>query len=236
MFCCSGLASFGQTRDLEVREQLWIGYFNQTRLTARSGIWSDLHLRLTNDFVKDLSLSILRLGYTYYLADNVRLTAGYSFVTQYSTVTQDIPEHRPWQQVQWTDKRARFSMAQYLRVEERFRRKTAAGELIDGHNFNWRFRYQMALTIPLKGTVVAPGIPFLFISDEIMINAGDKILINTFDQNRFFIGPGFQFKPGLNAHLGYLYVYQQLPEVNKFVAIHGIRLFVFQQLDLRRSR
>lgn len=224
-----------QTKEFETREQTWFGYFNQTRFTKRSGIWLDLHLRLTNDFVKQKNLSIIRVGYTYYVSDQVRITAGYTYATQYglSPEEPDVPEHRPWQQIQWFEKKNGFNLMQWFRIDERFRTKVENGELADGYNFNWRFRYNFALTLPLRGKVVQAKTPFLFFNDEIHINAGKEIVNNYFDQNRLFLGFGYQFTSHLNAHLGYMYVFQQLPAGNKYANIHAIRFFVFHNLDLR---
>lgn len=217
-----------------VREQTWFGYFNQTRFTDRSGLWLDLQLRL-NDVADRKSVSIARLGYTYFLSDQVRLTAGYGYITHYGLSDQspDVPEMRPWQQLQWFDRKKGLSLAQYFRVEERFVRKVSGGALTDASRFTWRFRYNFAASIPLKGKQMLPRTPFLFLNDELHINAGKNIINNYFDQNRLFAGVGYQFTGGLNAHLGYLYVFQQLAEGNRYIHINAVRLFVFHNLDFR---
>lgn len=228
---------WSQQKTFKTSEQTWFGYFNQTRFTKHSGLWLDLHLRLTDDFFNQKNLSIIRAGYTYYLSDQVRLTAGYGYITQYALVDgqPNVPEHRPWQQIQWFDKKKGFSMMQAFRVEQRYRTKVVGGELTDDYNFNWRFRYNFALTFPLRGHTVAPKSPFLFFNDEIHINAGKNIVNNYFDQNRLFLGLGYQFTTLINAQLGYLYVFQQLPEGNTYANIHAIRLFVFHNLDFRKQ-
>lgn len=230
-FLCEGAHA---QKDIEARQQTWFGYFNQTRFTERSGLWVDLQLRL-NDIVNQKSVSIARLGYTYFLSDQTRLTAGYGYITHYALNDQapDVPEMRPWQQIQWFDKRKGLSLAQYLRVEERFVRRVSGGELADDHRFTWRFRYNFAVSIPLKGKEILPRTPFLFLNDEVHINAGKNIVNNYFDQNRLFAGVGYQFTRALNAHLGYLYVFQQLPEGDRYIHINAVRLFVFHNLDFR---
>lgn len=225
-----------QEKEIEYREQTWVGYFNQTRFTDKSGLWVDLHWRLTDQFVGRTGVTIARLAYIYYVNDMVRLTAGYAHATQYGEGTNpNVPENRLWQQVQWFEKKNGFNMMQWFRVEERFRRKVTAGELTNDYNFNWRFRYNISFTIPLKGKQVVPKTPFIFLNDEIHINAGENIGINYFDQNRLFLGLGYQFTAHLNAHLGYMYVFQQLPEVNKYVHIDAIRFFIFHNLDFRNQ-
>src|SRR5688572_11050952 len=56
-----------QTKQTESVQQVWLGYFNQTRFNNKWGLWADLHLRSKEDFVTDVSQSIIRLGLTYYL-------------------------------------------------------------------------------------------------------------------------------------------------------------------------
>lgn len=222
-------------KKIDTREQIWTGYFNQTRFTDRSGMWVDLQLR-TNDYFDQKSLRILRLGYTYYVSDPLRLTAGYGYITHYplSGGTPNIPEDRFWQQVQWFDKKESVSLSQYFRIEERFVRQVSNGELTDDSRFTWRFRYNFAITIPLKPGGLGAGAPFVFLNDELHINAGKNVLNNYFDQNRLFGGVGYQFTDNLNAQVGYLFVFQQLPAGDEYIAINAVRLFVFHNLDFRK--
>ncbi|HET9053077.1 MAG TPA: DUF2490 domain-containing protein [Cyclobacteriaceae bacterium] len=229
--------SFSQAKQTDYAEQAWFGYMNQTRLTHRSGIWLDLHLRLNDDFIKQPAVSILRGAYIFYLNDQNRLAGGYAYITQYAPHDDvpNIPEHRLWQQVQWVKQKNRLNLMQWVRLEERFRRKVAEGQLTPGYNFNYRTRYALAVTVPLKGKVVAPRTPFVFVNNELMINFGSGIVYNYFDQNRFFAGVGYQFTGKLNAHLGYLKIFQQLPEPATFRQTDAVRLFVFHNLDFRSN-
>ena len=237
LFLLNGQQAFSQTKESETEEQTWLGYFNQTRFTNKSGMWLDLHLRFTGNFVDQVGQTISRAGYTYYINDHVKLTAAYAHATRYSTTGgPDVPEHRPWQQIQWVEKKNSFSMMQWVRLEERFRRVVAAGELTDDYSFNYRIRYNMSFTIPLKGKQVVAKTPFLFINNELMINFGKQIVYNYFDQNRTFVGLGYQFTSQLNAQLGYMYVFQQLSGGDQYLNINAIRLFVFHNLDLRKTK
>ena len=38
------------TKIIHSREQLWFGYFNQTRFTDKLGMWVDVHYRQTDNF------------------------------------------------------------------------------------------------------------------------------------------------------------------------------------------
>lgn len=46
-----GQHAFSQAKEFETEEQAWLGYFNQTRFTNKSGVWVDLHLRFTGNYV-----------------------------------------------------------------------------------------------------------------------------------------------------------------------------------------
>lgn len=226
-----------QEKNIENFEQSWFAYFNQTRFTEKSGLWVDLHLRLNDNFTNEVGLTIARFGYTYYLSEQTRITAGYAYVTQYGSEANapDIPEHRPWQQIQWVEKKNRFTFMQWIRLEERFRRKVEDSELASGYNFNYRIRYNMALTIPLKGKELVAKTPFILLNNELHINFGKEITNNYFDQNRLFLGVGYQFTPQVNAHIGYMKVFQQLPAAATFRNIDSIRLFVYHNLDFSKK-
>ncbi|MBC7901840.1 MAG: DUF2490 domain-containing protein, partial [Gemmatimonadaceae bacterium] len=127
--------------------QIWGGYFNQTRLSDKWGIWAEAQLRTKEELVTDLSVGIARLGLTYYVNDASKLTAGYAFVNffpsdNHKKISQ--PEHRIWQQFQWHTKFQRNWLMQWFRLEERFRRKIKNDStLSDGYLFNYRVRYNV---------------------------------------------------------------------------------------------
>ncbi|MCW3091009.1 MAG: hypothetical protein JWP81_2078 [Ferruginibacter sp.] len=237
---CLTLSSKAQiSKSTESVQQLWFGYFNQTRLTDKWGLWTDLHLRTREDFTNKFSQSIVRLGLTYYVNDATKLTAGYAYVSIYPAdahkkITQ--PEHRPWQQIQWHTKYGKKRMMQWFRLEERYRRKIINDSTLGkGNNFNYRVRYNIWYDIPFsKAGIVPNGLSFV-VNDEVHINFGKEIINNYFDQNRFFAGLKYQTGEQANLQLGYMNLFQQLPAGNKYRSLHTIRLFYFQNLDVRRN-
>ncbi|MCC6725837.1 MAG: DUF2490 domain-containing protein [Saprospiraceae bacterium] len=230
--------TFFAQKQVQHDAQTWFGYMNQTRLTDKWGLWLDLHLRTKEDFVNDFSAGIIRLGLTYYLNDDAKLTAGYCFVNFFpADAHPDVsqPEHRPWQQIQWHTKYPKLRVMQYLRLEERYRRKLLNGELTDGHSFNYRLRYNFMLMFPLGKKPFQPkSLSFLF-NDELHINFGEEIVFNTFDQNRFVASFNYHLTAHDNLQLGYLNVYQQLASGSKYRSIHAVRLFYAHALDWRKK-
>jgi hypothetical protein len=231
IFFCIFSTVFAQTgKEFEQRKMAWFGYFNQTRFTDKSGLWVDLHLRLNDDYFNEVHAVLARAAYIYYFNDKTRLDVGYAYQNQPGhRGAEDVLEHRPWQQIQWFEKKARFTMMQWIRLEQRYR---AVGQ--EAFAFaNHRARYNIALSIPLTKKEMGPKTPFIFMNNEVFINFGKNVINNYFDQNRFFVGGGYQFTDHLNLQVGYMNVFQQLPAGNKYVNTDAIRLFVFHSIDLR---
>lgn len=223
-----------------VVQQVWLAYFNQTRITDKFGVWGDFHVRTKEDFLNDLSQVIARVGVTYYVTDATKLTAGYAYINHYpadghTKISQ--PEHRPWQQVQWHTKYPKTRMMQWIRLEERYRRKISNDSTVgEGHNFNFRTRYNIFYEIPLTKKGIGRHTFSFVVNDEVHINFGKAVVYNYFDQNRFFTGIKFNTNEHDNVQLGYMNLFQQLPAGNKYRNTHIIRLFYFQNLDLRRKK
>ncbi|MBL7815041.1 MAG: DUF2490 domain-containing protein [Saprospiraceae bacterium] len=220
-------------------EQTWLGMFNQVRLSNRWGLWHDIHFRLKDNFIKEPSQFLIRVGPTFYINDDVRFTVAYNFINHFPDETHkniSQPEHRPFQQIQWYARYGKTRLMQWIRLDERFRRKIKNdNELADGYNFNWRVRYNFALFIPLSKKGLAPKTLQLLLNDEIMVNAGKNIVYNYFDQNRFFAGFNYQFTKESQLQFGYMNLFQQQAAGNKYRQQHTIRLFYFHNFDLRHK-
>ena len=231
-------AGFSQ-KQTTYTEQVWLGYFNQTRFSNKWGLWADFHLRTKEEFFTNFSQSIVRLGLTYYLNDNTKLTGGYAWVNHFPSDNHkniSQPEHRPWQQIQWHSKFQRLRLMQWVRLEERFRRKIENdNELGEGHNFNWKVRYNFFAAFPLAKKSFAPKTWSFILNDEIHINAGKEIVYNYFDQNRFFAGFSYHLNAHDNIQAGYMNLFQQLAAGNRYRSIHAARIFYFHNLDTRMN-
>ena len=219
-------------------QQLWLGVFNQTRFSPRWGTWTDLHLRLHDHFVHDLFQGVARVGLTYYLTDDVRLTAGYAYVHHFPDGARTVgqPEHRLWQQVQWFTKFPKARLMQWVRLEERFRQHVLNNEdLGSNFDFNYRTRYNAALFLPLTKNGFEPGGLQFLLNDELMVNFGEEIRYNYFDQNRLFAGLVYQVNKHAQLQGGYMHLFQQLPAGNVYRNQHSIRVFYSHNFDLRAS-
>lgn len=224
-------------KEIHHREQLWFGYFNQTRVTNKFGLWLDVHYRQTDNFIERPFQFLFRPAVTYFIKDNLRFNVGYAFVNHFPAEGNETsrPEHRAWQQIWWNQKYSGLTTTQWLRFEQRFNRKIANDQLEEGYNFNYRLRYNLSFFIPLNRKEIIAKTPFVAIANEVFLNFGEKIVYNTFDQNRFFAGVGYQFTSHLNAQLGWMNVFQQESAGEKYISTNAIRLFFFHSLDLRHK-
>ena len=231
------VTSFAQTptKTVHNREQAWVAYFNQTRLTDKWGLWLDVHYRMTDNFVSRPLQLLIRPGVTYFIKDNLRATAGYGLIEHYPAkgLQTTRTEHRIWQQISWNQKYPRLATTQWLRLEERYNEKVANDVKTGRYIYTWRTRYNFSFFVPLKGNDIGPKVPYVALQNELFLSFGKNVVYNTFDQNRLFIGMGYQFNSNLNAQLGYMNVFQQNGSGNDYFSSHTIRLYVYHSVDLR---
>jgi hypothetical protein len=230
---------YAQDKHTEYNNQVWLGYFNQTRFSNKWGSWIDLHLRTKEDFFNGLSQSIFRVGITYYLNEAARLTAGYAYVTNYPGDNHpDVaqPEHRGWQQIQWSNDYAKIRTMQWFRLEEKFKRKILNDStLASGYGFYYKIRYNFYLQVPLSKRRFQPNTLSFLVNDEVHINFGKQIVYNYFDQNRFFLGFSFQTSKTSNIRFGYMNLFQQGASGNHYKMINAARVFYYHNIDLRKK-
>jgi hypothetical protein len=231
--------SFGQKKTTTSAQQVWMGYFNQTRFCKKWGAWVDLQLRTKENFFNNFSQALIRAGITYYLTDDTKLTIGdaYSWyfpADNHKQATQ--PEHRPWQQLQWQTNSSRLKTRQGIRLEERFRRKILNDSTLgDENNFNFRARYNFLLQVPLSKGKIKTGDFSFIINDEVHLNFGNEVVYNTFDQNRFFIGFSYQINSYDNLQFGYMNIFQQLASGSNYRSTHVARISYYQNVDWKKS-
>lgn len=241
LFTIIGLAGKAQVVKNNTQvNQLWTGYFSQIRFNDKWGLWTDLQLRTKENFTDNLSQSLVRFGLTHYLTDNTKLTFGYAWINHFPADNHAYvsrPEHRIWQQIQWHTKHPRLRLMQWLRLEEKFRRKVvSATTLGDDYNYNWKLRYNFLLNVPLGNKAFTPKTVSFVANDELHINFGNEIVYNYFDQNRFFIGFNYHVNAVDNIQFGYMNLFQQLASGNSYRNIHAARVFYFHNLDLRKKK
>ena len=238
--CCHSL--FAQTKVTQHYNRTWTGYFNQTRLSEKWGLWADVQPRSKGDWGGEGVAQLLtRVGITYYVNDATKITAGYAYIIDFPAEGHKniaVYEHRPWQQIQWHTKYGgNKKMMQWFRLDERYRRKVLNDDsLAKGYHFNWRLRYNFLYEIPFYKNGNDPKSWSFIVNDEVHVNFGKQIVNNYFDQNRFFLGFKYQTGKQSNLQFGYMNWFQQLAAGNRYRNSHVARVFFFQNLDLRKKK
>lgn len=227
-----------QQKQVITEQKTFIGFFNQNRFTKHIGTWMDLHHRTTDEYFKRPLQSMGRLGLTFYITDHFRLTAGYCFVYNYPAkgFNKSKIEHRPWQQLFFKQEYHKVQTIQILRLEQRYNEEIINDKSTGKYIYTNRIRYSYLLLIPFTKDGIVPGKVFGVLNDEIFLNFGKNITYNTFDQNRFFAGLGYQFSKNSSLHIGYMNIYHQAATVSKYNESHCFRLFIFHNLDFRKEK
>ncbi|MFD2164073.1 DUF2490 domain-containing protein [Paradesertivirga mongoliensis] len=237
-FLLSAFNSFPQ-KEITNQSLYWTRYFNQLALSPKLTWHNEIENRRFFENNRQHHFIIhSRLHYkTFKRAD---FAAGFSYGRQ-SPHTADsefrlsVPELRPYQEVSLTNTYGRrLSVQQRLRMDERFIKNNNGTELLDGYQFNLRFRYRLQASVILSKTG-AEKLTALKIADELMINAGDGIVYNQFDQNRVYLGIEQGVVKGLAVELGYLNWYQQRPSGKQFFARDIVRITLHHKINLYKQ-
>ena len=178
---------------------------------------------------------VFRIGGTYYLNDNTKLTAGYAFIN-YAPATGhqhiDEPENDAWQQIQLYSFIKKKKIKQWLRLEERFKRNVVDDyTLADNSTYTWRARYNIALQIPLSTKGVTLDQFAIAVGDELFYNFGKNVMANYFDQNRAFLGLSYQLNHNDNITAGYMNLFQQQPGGTQYKMYNVLRVSLFKTFN-----
>ncbi|MEO6820813.1 MAG: DUF2490 domain-containing protein, partial [Ginsengibacter sp.] len=191
------------------QNQAWISTNNTIRLTNKWGFIADFHVR-RNDFFRNPNFYFARLAADYWVTNSLTMAVGYAHmwlapsVAGWKTFSN---ENRIYQQLQYVSKFSKLNIMERLRNEQRWQ-QTMINDKPSGQNkFTDRVRLLLSLSMPVFHNRKYPS-PVL--SDELCIQFGQKIVYNTFDQNRLFIGLKQNITKDLWFDIGYMELKQQL--------------------------
>ncbi len=148
-----------------------------------------------------LSQAILRSGLGYALHDHLSLWLGYAWIPNEPPHADTFDEHRIWQQLIWSDSFFQGQVMLRSRLEQRFDER--------GDDVGWRFRQFLKYYRPFKQ---APKLSWV-VWNEVFIdlNQPDWKSDQGFDQNRAFLGLGWQIDKHTRTELGYINQYIRKP-------------------------
>ncbi|PRY15017.1 uncharacterized protein DUF2490 [Pontibacter ummariensis] len=230
---------WAQSTGREVTDQqlIWVGYHSTLELNKG---WSlNFEVEERRFINPDRQHQFLARGQVRHaLGKNWDAVGGFAYFLQsphnpFATEVLVVPELRLHIQLDYKQPLEKLMITHRYRAERRFFRNTAGGELADGYTANYRFRYRLGLEYPLVklGQQRLKG----KLSDEIMVNAGERITHNWFDQNRLYAGLSYPVHKNVSVEAGYLKWFQQRASGNQFYDRDIIRLIVSHKLDLKRK-
>jgi hypothetical protein len=148
----------------------------------------------TRDGVSALDQLLIRPAIGYDLTSRSSLWGGYGYTPSFPADSDVSTENRLWQQYLWAGPGLGSALQWRSRLEERW---------MEGNDrVAWRYRQFLRLARNLGST---QGSPTFVAYDEFKFHLNDTIRTAAgFDQNRAFIGVGFQAGKDARLEVGYL--------------------------------
>lgn len=232
-------SAFAQSTGRQVTEQqlVWYVYNNTLEFSPKWSLTSEVHERRFRKPDEQHQFQVgSRLNYS--LGENWSASAGFAYFLQSPhdpRASNDlvVPELRPYIQVDYRQPLGKLIIGHRYRAEKRFFRNTANGELAEGYTSNYRFRYRLGLEYRVANIRNQPL--KVKVSDEVFLNAGNKIIYNRFDQNRIYIGLNYAVHKNVNVEAGYLSWFQQRAAGNQFFSRDIINLAISHKIDLKKK-
>lgn len=179
-------------------------------VTARWNITGLVFVRRANGLA-DWQQYLFRPNIGYAINKHLEVGLGYTHTRLFPYGDQPVPmeftENNVFQQLILRQKAGKVGLMHRLRLEQRFIDRVVRQEegraIIDGTNYAHRFRFRIDGMIP----VALKERLFISLYDEISVHLQDGMLPDAFDQNRVYIGLGYQMNKKLRLELGVLHHY-----------------------------
>lgn len=242
MLCLCLSEAKSQNRQTVSQASSWTGLFSMVKWHEKWAVSNEFQWR-THDVVKNKQQLIARTSINFFSHKRMMFSLGYAVIKTYPygkfPASFAFQEHRLWQGMEIKDQFNRFFINHRFRVEQRWvEAKTLTLDSTfaraDWNYFN-RIRYRFMVSLPLNKQMIEKGALFLNASDEIFINFGKNINQNIFDQNRVFLGLGYQLLSNANILFGYLHQIASKADAIRFESNHTLVLYFRYNFDLSKK-
>ncbi len=199
----------------------WFIYFGNQAIDKKWNWHNEVQYRNYN-FAGDTQQLLLRTGIGYNLTENNNnILLGYGFINSQNYIpgTDDKAqnnEHRIYQQFITRQNFGRFYLQHRYRVEERF--------LED--DFKMRFRYFLALNVPLNKPKLEDNAFYISAYNEIFLNADSPV----FDRNRLYGALGYVINKNFRVEAGFMRQIQEKTGRNQF------QIVIFNNIPFSSSK
>ncbi len=232
--------TFNGPQEKEVRSSngVWLGFYTKYHFNDKWAYYGEYHVRM-REGVDEMAQIYLRLGATYKIARYLDFTVG--FVNPYywapdpevPNIDKVVPQYRAWEQAVLATPFDHIKVLHQLRLEQRYRRDFEKGSPF---KLTHRFRYKLTAYIPLNHKDFGPHTLFLALYEEIFIQAGKTVVYNHLEDNRAFIGLGYNLSPALQIQAGYMNSFRHDGAPFRYESRNVIRFSVYHHLDFHLDR
>lgn len=229
---------FGQ-KTITNQSLIWYTYVQNLKINERFSVQTDIQER---HFIAPFKQSqfLMRSTFKTAIKHNFDFGVGFCFFLSNTdpTVEYDLetPEVRPY--IEFNNKQPfkRVTVSHRYRLESRFFHNINGKELSKGFSFgSMRFRYQLGLDILLNKPKEEKHTLKLRITDEMMLNFGNKIKYNLFDQNRITVSLQYAPIKAIALEVGYINWFQQRTSGDKYFNRNILRVGVVHNIVLKKK-
>jgi hypothetical protein len=239
LFSCCYFFTKAQDRETVDQTITWFAVNPNIRFAEKWQVVTDAQFRYVHDF--ENMQYMIRAGLSYDITPNLSVVpVGYAFIYNYKYGKQPAGfvnhEQRLWQQVYYKHKIKNIPVNHRFRLEERWLQEHSATNQSDDYSdYQWRARYRILANIPLTRKTLDPKTLYLSVWDEFFISWGETVTFNKINQNRIFIGPGYQITKNTQIQAGFYR--QQLIKANgaKQENNTGVLILLNAYVDLRKK-
>lgn len=228
-------------KNITEQDLIWYGYFQTFQINQKSNLQTEIQER---HFVKPFAQhQFLMRGHYHRLIENTNWEAsvGFAFFLQNPNNPNSLnklttPELRPHFELSNNQKVGKLILDHRYRAEARFfdNINTDSTKSDTGYNFeNYRFRYRLQVSVPIFKRLKNSQLK-LKLSDEILINAGNNIVKNVFDQNRIYFALSASISSNFTIEAGYLKLLQQR-NTGDFYARDILRFTAFHKINFKKN-
>jgi hypothetical protein len=192
----------------------WFAIGSTSKLSSKINVYVDMHFRFVKGF--DPMQFQYRIAPEWVFSKSISVAPlGFIFVQNFIYGDQPAAiinnERRFYQQIVVKHNMGKLAFHHRFRVEERIIQfhtdtKSSEGFRDDGFVVNQtRLRYRAMVSYPFNKPKIEAGAFFGSVYDEIFVSWGDKVTFNSPDQNRIYVGVGYQFSKHATLQTGFFY-------------------------------
>jgi hypothetical protein len=240
--CGAGVVQGQQQKEISSSTNGWFLLMNEFRFSPKWFLTTEVHLRRA-DVYEDWQQVLLRPAINYRITPALDFGFGYTYIRSFPYGEQPlrtiVPENQLWQQLHMRHSIGKVGLSHRYRLEERWigqiQDDLRGRATINGSSYAQRFRYRLLARLPLHTT--AEGAKQLFISawDELFINLENNFMFSNFQQNRIYLGLGYQFNPLVNLQAGYMKQVIRKGNGIQYERNPTINISLFYNIDLYKN-